>query len=68
MKAPFLYQYLHGKMLEHSSDRKISSWDYRWLASQILRLNKNNSMIVLGEMESLGLVKFDKSSEVIRIL
>jgi hypothetical protein len=65
---PFLYSYLHAKLSEHSKANILHTWEFREIISAIMRINKNNSIIVLKELEKMGLVDYDKETETIRVL
>ena len=65
--APFLYKYMNSKLLEYSTKRKITTWEFRRLCGVIMRIRKNDSMMILKEMEQMKLLKYDKNSEIIHI-
>jgi hypothetical protein len=65
---PFLYSYLHAKLTEHSKKDILKIWEFREILGQVMKIKKNNSTIVLKELEKMGLVNYDKETETIRVL
>lgn len=68
MKTPYIYAYLHSKLREHSEKGIMKIWEYRKLAGEVMRLTRANSMIVLGELEEMNLIKYNRKNETIEIL
>ena len=65
---PFLYSFLHSKLSEHSRNNVLNTWEFRKLLGEVMKIKKNNSMVVLHELEKMGLISYNKESETINIL
>lgn len=67
-KAPFLYSYLHSKLLEYGNKGKINIHEFKWFIGSTMRIKKEYSLILVKELEEMKLISFDRKTNTITLL
>jgi len=67
-KVPFLYSYIHSKLLEYGNKGKINVHEFKWFIGSAMRIKKEYSLILLKEMEEMKLIRLDRRTNTITLL
>lgn len=66
-RVPFLYAMLANRLKE-SEDKDIKMWEFKRHLGRLYHVPKSNALMVLDEMRSFGLLKFDSRTLTISML